>query len=100
MNPTSNNDSKNSLNEDVEFKGTIRFASELTFDGKLDGEINSEGSLNLGENAVVKGSINVKSVVVRGKINANVTAKEKIEIKSQAELFGDVRAPKLVIEEG
>ncbi len=100
MNPTSPNDSKNVLSSDVEFKGTIRFSGELTFDGKLDGEINSDGSLNLGDSAVVKGKINVKSVVLRGKINANVTAKEKIDIKSTAELFGDIRAPKLVVEEG
>ena len=96
--PTSS--AKNVLNSDVEIKGTLRFPGELTFDGKLDGEIHSEGTLNLGDNAVVKGNLNVNSVVVRGKINGNVAAKEKIEIKSRAELFGDVRAAKLVIEEG
>src|SRR6058998_1932722 len=97
---TNQTNSKNVLNSDVELKGTLKFSGEMTFDGKLDGEINSEGSLNLGDNAVVKGNINVKSVVMRGKINANVTAKEKIDIKSKTELFGDIRAPKLVIEEG
>ena len=98
MNP--NNDMKNVLNADVEFKGTIRFAGEMTFDGKLEGDINSEGSLQLGDNAVVKGNISVNSVVMRGKITANVTARDKIDIKSKTELFGDIRAPKLVIEEG
>ncbi len=98
--PTNSNGSKNVLNSDVELKGTLKFTGELTFDGKLDGDINSEGSLTLGENAVVKGNINVNTVVMRGKINGNVTAREKIEIKSKTELFGDVRAPKLVIEEG
>src|SRR6058998_2781854 len=97
---TNQTNSKNVLNSDVELKGTLKFSGEMTFDGKLDGEINSEGSLNLGDNAVVKGNINVKSVVMRGKVNGNVTAKEKIEIKSKTELFGDIRAPKLVIEEG
>ncbi len=92
--------SKNVLNPDVEVKGTIKFSGEMTFAGKLDGDIQSDGALNLGEEAVVKGGINVNSVVVRGKINGNVTAKDKIEIKSRAEMFGDVRASKLVIEEG
>src|SRR5438132_8734912 len=92
--------SKNVLNSDVELKGTLRFSGELTFDGKLDGDIVSEGSLNLGDNAVVKGNINVNTVVTRGKINGNITAKEKIDVKSKTELFGDIRAPKLVIEEG
>ena len=100
--PTNNNNggSKNVLNTDVEIKGTLKFSGELTFDGKLDGDINSEGTLNLGDNAVVKGTIDVGSVVVRGKITGNVNAKEKIDIKAKTELFGDIRAAKLVIEEG
>ena len=97
---TPNTNSKNVLNSDVELKGTLKFAGELTFDGKIDGDINSEGSLSLGDNAVVKGNINVTAVVVRGKINGNVTAREKIDIKAKTELFGDIRAPKLAIEEG
>ena len=100
MSTTSNANSKNILNSDVELKGTLKFAGELTFDGKLDGDINSEGALNLGDNAVIKGNLNITSVVLRGKINGNVTAKEKIEIKAKTELFGDIRSPKLVIEEG
>jgi len=97
---TPTNNSKNILNSDVELKGTLKFSGEMTFDGKLDGDINSEGSLNLGDNAVIKGNINVNTVVVRGKINGNVVAREKIDIKAKTEMFGDIRAPKLVIEEG
>ncbi len=97
---TPNNDSKNVLNSDVELKGTLRFAGELTFDGKLEGDIQSEGALHLGDNAVVKGNISANSVVVRGKVNGNVTAKEKIDIKTKTELFGDIRAARLVMEEG
>jgi len=93
-------ESKNVLNSDVEFKGTIRFAGELAFDGKIDGDIHSEGALNLGDNAVVKGTINAKSVVVRGKVTGNITASEKIDMKTKTELFGDVRAPRLAMEEG
>ncbi len=98
--PTNNSNSKNVLNSDVELKGTLKFSGEMTFDGKLEGDINSDGNLNLGDDAVIKGNINVGTVVVRGKINGNVAAKEKIDIKAKTELFGDVRSPKLVIEEG
>ncbi len=100
MSTTPNVNSKNVLNSDVEIKGTLRFTGELTFDGKLDGDITSEGTLYVGDNAVVKGNLNANSVVLRGKINGNVTAREKIEIKAKTELFGDVRSAKLVIEEG
>lgn len=92
--------SKNALNSDVEVKGNLKFSGELTFDGKLDGEIQTDGSLTLGDSAVINGNIAAQSVVVRGKVNGNINAREKIEIKSKAELFGDIRAPKLVVEEG
>jgi cytoskeletal protein CcmA (bactofilin family) len=92
--------SKNTLASDVEIKGNLKFSGELTFDGKLDGEIQTDGVLNLGDGAVINGNINAQSVVVRGKVNGNISAKEKIEIKAKTELFGDIRATKLVVEEG
>jgi cytoskeletal protein CcmA (bactofilin family) len=98
MDPIMSN--KNVLSADVEIKGNIKFSGELSFDGKLDGEIQTEGTLTLGESAVINGNINAQSVVVRGKVNGNINAKEKVEIKTKAELFGDIRASKLVIEEG
>jgi len=98
MNTTSS--SKNVLNSDVEIKGNIKFSGELSLDGKLEGEIHTDGALHLGDSAVVNGNINAQSVIVRGKVHGNINAREKIEIKSKAELFGDIRASKLVIEEG
>src|SRR6516164_4267595 len=92
--------SKNILGSDVEIKGNLKFTGELTFDGKIDGEIQTDGTLNLGDSAVVNGSISAQTVVVRGKVNGNINAKEKIDIKTKAELFGDIRASKLAIEEG
>jgi cytoskeletal protein CcmA (bactofilin family) len=100
MSTTPSANSKNILNSDVEIKGSLRFSGELTFDGKLDGDITSEGILNLGDNAVIKGNLNSNSVVLRGKINGNVTAQDRIEIKAKTEMFGDIRSAKLVIEEG
>jgi cytoskeletal protein CcmA (bactofilin family) len=97
---TTNGSSKNTLASDVEIKGNLKFSGELEFDGKLDGEIQTDGILTLGDSAVVNGNINAQTVVVRGKVNGNISAKEKIEIKTKAELFGDIRASKLVVEEG
>jgi cytoskeletal protein CcmA (bactofilin family) len=98
MDPNIN--TKNALASDVEIKGNLKFTGELSFDGKLDGEIQTEGVLTLGDTAVINGNINAQSVVVRGKVTGNINAKEKVEIKAKAELFGDIRATKLVIEEG
>src|SRR5215813_8539225 len=92
--------SKNVLGADVEIKGNLKFSGELTFEGKLEGEIQTDGTLNLGDSAVIDGNINAQTVVVRGKINGNITAKDKIDIKAKTELFGDIRASKLSVEEG
>ena len=97
---TTPSSSKNVLTSDVEIKGNLKFSGEMTFEGKLEGEIQSDGVLNLGDSAVVNGNINAQSVVVRGKINGNIVAKEKIDIKAKTEMFGDIRAAKLAIEEG
>ena len=94
------NSSKNILNSDVEIKGNLKFSGELTFDGRLEGDVQTDGALNLGDNSTITGNINAQSVVARGKINGNISAKEKVEIKARTELFGDIRAAKLVIEEG
>ena len=91
---------KNVLNSDVEIKGNLKFSGELTFEGKLEGEIHADGTLHLGDSAVVNGNVNVGTVIVRGKVNGNIVAKDKIEIKAKTELFGDIRGAKLVIEEG
>jgi cytoskeletal protein CcmA (bactofilin family) len=97
---TTTSGSKNVLNSDVEIKGNLKFSGELTFDGKLEGEIHTDGTLLLSENAHVTGNVDAQNVTVRGRINGNITAREKIEIKSKAELFGDIKAAKLTIEEG
>jgi len=100
MSALPNSNSRNVLNTDVEIKGNLKFSGDLTFAGKLDGEIHSDGALDLDDQAVIRGNMQLHSVVLRGKVNGNVSAKERIEIKSKGELFGDVRAPKLVVEEG
>jgi cytoskeletal protein CcmA (bactofilin family) len=94
------NPSKNVLNSDVEIKGNVKFAGELTLEGKLEGEVNSDGTLIIGETGLVNGNVSAGTVSVRGKINGNITARDKIEIKSKAEVFGDIRSAKLAIEEG
>ena len=97
---TNGNGSKNVLNSDVEIKGNLKFTGELSLEGKLEGEVTADGALHLGETGTVNGNINANTVVIRGKVNGNVVAKDKVELKSKAEVFGDIRAAKLSIEEG
>src|SRR5205085_11273666 len=60
---------KDILSSDVEIKGSIKFQKELLIDGKVEGEINSEGVLTIGENADIRGEIKTKSITVFGGSN-------------------------------
>lgn len=91
---------KNILSADVEIKGSIKFQNELTVDGKVEGEINSSGALTVGENSEIKGEIRTKSVTVLGKVHGNITVEERCELKGRAVLHGDLKATRLVIEDG
>lgn len=91
---------RNTLASDVEIKGSIKFQNDLTIDGKVEGEILSPGVLIVGENAEVRGEIKTKSVTVHGKVHGNITVEERCELKGRAQLIGDLKAARLVIEEG
>jgi cytoskeletal protein CcmA (bactofilin family) len=92
--------SKNILSSDVEIKGSIRFSNDLIIDGKIEGEVHSDGALTVGENALIKGEIKTRSVVLFGKVEGNITVAERCELKSNAILVGDIEAGTLSIEEG
>jgi len=91
---------KDVLSSDVEIKGSIKFEKELLIDGKVEGEINSEGVLTIGENGDIRGEIKTKSITVFGKVQGNITVSERCELKSKCTLQGDLKAARLVIEEG
>jgi cytoskeletal protein CcmA (bactofilin family) len=91
---------KDILSSDVEIKGSIKFQKELLIDGKVEGEINSDGVLTIGENADIRGEIKTKSITVFGKVHGNITVGERCELKQRCTLQGDLKAARLVIEEG
>jgi cytoskeletal protein CcmA (bactofilin family) len=91
---------KDILSKDVEIKGSIKFQKEMLIDGKVEGEIHSDGVLTIGENADIRGEIKTKSITVYGKVHGNITVGERCELKSRSTLQGDLKAARLVIEEG
>ncbi|MBI1883831.1 MAG: polymer-forming cytoskeletal protein [Chlamydiae bacterium] len=91
---------ENILNAEVELKGTLKFTNTLRLDGKIEGQVISEGHFVLGPTGEVKGDINVQSATLEGKVQGNITARDKVELKAQAQLLGDIKASRLVIEEG
>ena len=80
--------------------GQLSFQGPARIDGVVEGEIQCQGALTIGEGAEVRAKISGQIVVIRGKVEGNVTAKEKVELLAPARLIGNVNAPKLIISEG
>ena len=88
------------LGKETQFKGILIFDGVVRLDGKLEGEISSEGHLIVGKEAEVKAEVKVSSLQIAGTVIGNITAKEKVEILSTGRVQGDIVTPRLAIEEG
>mgnify|MGYP000252023103 CR=1 FL=1 len=90
----------NLLGSDVELTGSITLKSDCTIDCTLKGTVTSEASVIIGENAEVHADIKARSVTIMGRVTGNVQVLDKCELKPRGVLVGDLRAPRMVIEEG
>jgi cytoskeletal protein CcmA (bactofilin family) len=80
--------------------GQLSFQGPARIDGAVEGEVHCQGALTIGESAEVKAKITAQQVVIHGKVEGNVSAKEKIELIAPARLIGNIDTPKLIITEG
>ena len=88
------------LGKDTEFEGIFSFTGAVRIDGKFAGEINSGGTLIVGETATITSRIHVADIIISGEVNGDIFAENKIEINVPGKLFGNIQTPKLIIEEG
>jgi cytoskeletal protein CcmA (bactofilin family) len=88
------------LGKGAEFIGKLIFNGSVRIDGDFQGEIHGQGSLVVGEGALVKANIAVKSIYLGGEIQGKIEAKEKMTIHSTGKFLGDVHTPILIMEEG
>ena len=83
-----------------EFEGKLTFEGTVRLDGKFNGEIFSEDTLIIGNDARVEAEIEVATVIIYGTLTGNVTAKSCVELHAPAVLRGNIRAPQLVVDQG
>lgn len=81
------------------FKGEVKSKGTLRIDGTVEGNVETDW-LILGEKAHLKGDATARGIIVGGKIEGNVTAREILEIKAKGQVIGDISAAKLTISEG
>jgi cytoskeletal protein CcmA (bactofilin family) len=82
------------------FEGKIKTEGSIRIDGKFVGEVNAKANAAIGMTGSLEGSLSARSVTVAGKITGTVTAAEKLVLEAKSVLQGDIRASKLVVDEG
>ncbi len=88
------------LGKDTEFNGTLKFKGSLRIDGKFEGEIITEGYLEIGDGAKVKANIKAGTVAIAGEVIGNVDAKERVDMRPTAKLVGNIKTKRLTIADG
>jgi cytoskeletal protein CcmA (bactofilin family) len=87
------------LSRGVSIKGSVKFLNQLLIDAEVEGTIDSPGALTIGEHGRIRGEIRAKSVQVKGTVNGNIFATERCELQAGCTLRGDIKAPRLVVDE-
>jgi cytoskeletal protein CcmA (bactofilin family) len=88
------------LGKDTEFDGKLSFGGTVRIDGHFKGEINSDGTIIVGETAVIEADVGVSYVVISGEIRGNILASKRVEIHAPGKVFGNINSPTVVMDEG
>ena len=88
------------LGKGTEFKGVLSFEGTIRVDGKIEGEVISKDTLIAGDGAFLQGEISVGTIILSGKIVGNINASQKVHLLAPANIQGNIKPPKLIIEEG
>ncbi len=81
-------------------EGKLRSPGDIQIDGKVVGEITALQNISVGASGDVEGNINARNITIGGKIKGTIVAHEKLMFQNKAVVRGDIRAAKLVIDEG
>ena len=88
------------VGEEVTFKGTIRYQGTVRVDGRLEGEIYTDGNLIIGQKAVITAKVEAGTVTCQGRITGEILAKNRVKLLSPAVFDGSITSPLLSIDEG
>ena len=92
---------KATIGKSLVFKGEVTGSESLYIDGRVEGSISLAGNrVTIGRNGVVAANINAREIVVLGKVRGNLTASDRVDIRSDGSLTGDVVAARISIEDG
>jgi len=88
------------LGRGSEFEGKLTFEGTVRIDGKFSGDVQSDGTLIIGEGAKVKAEVVVDTVIIQGDMVGNVRAKTAVELHAPGRLRGNIQTAALVVQRG
>ena len=88
------------VGEEVTFKGTIRYQGTVRVDGRLEGEIYTDGNLIIGQKAVIAAKIHAGTIMCQGQLTGDIEAKHRVKLLSPAVFEGTITTPSLSMDEG
>ena len=89
------------IGKSVIIKGELSGSEDLTIEGHVEGRIDlKDNVLTIGPNGKIKAEVFAKAVVVLGEVTGNVTASEKVDIRDNGSVDGDIASPRVAIAEG
>jgi cytoskeletal protein CcmA (bactofilin family) len=89
------------IGKSVIIKGELSGSEDLYIDGQVEGTIElRNNSLTIGPNGQVKADVNAKGVTIQGKLEGNITASDRLELRKSAITVGDISTQRITIEDG
>ena len=88
------------LGPDANFKGELSFEKGMRLMGRFEGKVNTPGRLHVAKEAKMSADVEAGAIIVEGEVQGNLSANDRIELKQSARYEGDLRATKLVVDEG
>ncbi len=100
-NASLNSQDQATIGKSLVIKGEVTGSESLYIDGRVEGSINLSGNrVTVGRNGVVAANINAREIVVIGKVRGNLVASDRVDIRNEGSLTGDVVAQRISIEDG
>jgi cytoskeletal protein CcmA (bactofilin family) len=88
------------LGRGAEFEGKLTFHGTVRIDGHVKGEISGDGNLIVGEEALIEADMHASYIVITGEVRGNIIADQRVDISAPAKVFGNIRAPSVVMDQG
>jgi cytoskeletal protein CcmA (bactofilin family) len=89
------------IGRSVVIKGEVSGAESLYVDGRIEGTVNfTDSRVTIGRNGVIVANISAKEVVIMGTVTGNIHCTDRLDIRSEGSLIGDVVTPRICVEDG